>query len=202
MVKVKICGLTNLEDTFAAIDCGADAIGFIFAPSPRQVAPEVAREIVAKLPPFVTKVGVFVNSKRSEVRRIMLLCGLDIAQLHGDEGTTFCASLFPKVIKTFTPKSLPTLPELNRYKVALYMLDREKGEDTQPEKLWPIAKEIGAYGRVILAGGLTPENVAQAIKIAQPYAVDVASGVEEEPGKKDYARMQAFIKTAKKESLN
>ncbi len=193
MIKVKICGITNLEDALAAVEFGADALGFIFAHSARQVTPETANLIITELPPFVTKVGVFMGHTLPEIKSIMANCGLDIAQLHHDEGPEFCAELFPKVIKTFTPETLTSFEEAQRYQVAAFMIDKQKGSDTPPEKLWPIARKLRDYGRVILAGGLTPDNVSEAIRIAQPYAVDVASGVEREPGKKDHRKMQDFI---------
>ncbi|MCL0064434.1 phosphoribosylanthranilate isomerase [Dehalococcoidia bacterium] len=194
MIKVKICGLTNLEDALAAVEYGADALGFVFAPSPRQVTPEAARKIVAGLPPFVTRAGVFVNSGLAEVRETMSLCGLDLAQLHGEEGPGLCASLSPRVIKAFTPGNLPPLSQLGRYRVAAIMLDKDKGTGIEH---WAIARDIRRHVRLILAGGLTPGNVAQAIKVAQPYAVDVSSGVEERPGRKDHGKMRDFIKAAK-----
>ena len=196
-MKVKICGITNLDDALAAVEHGADALGFIFAPSPRQVASETVKAIVDELPPFVTKVGVFVNSDLDEIRQKISICGLDLAQLHESESPGIYETLFPRAIKVFTPGNLPSLAELNRYRVAAYMLDKAKGSDTKPEELWPIATDMSNYGQVILAGGLTPENVSQAIKVAQPYAVDVASGVEKEPGKKDHAMVRDFIREAK-----
>ena len=196
-MKVKICGITNLNDALAAVEYGADALGFIFAPSPRQVTSETVKTIVDRLPPFVTKVGVFLDSNLDEIREKMSICGLDLAQLHGNESPDIYGTLFPKAIKVFTPGNLPLLAELNRYRVAAYMLDKAKGSDTKPEELWPIARDMSNYERVILAGGLTPENVAQAIEIARPYAVDVASSVEKEPGKKDHARVKDFILAAK-----
>ena len=199
-MKVKICGITDLNDALAAVEYGADALGFVFAPSPRQVTPETVRAIVTELPPFVTKVGVFVDGALDEIRETMSVCGLDIAQLHGNENPDICAALFPRVIRAFTPDSLPQLAELDRYQVASYMLDKAKGSDIKPEQIWSVARDMTAYGRVILAGGLTPENVAQAIKIAQPYAVDVSSGVEKEPGKKDHTRVKDFIRAAKGQS--
>ena len=126
MVKVKICGVTNLDDALAAVEYGADALGFVFAPSPRQVPVEVVRGIVNKLPPFVYKVGVFVNSELKVVKETMSLCNLDIAQLHGDEGPDYCAALFPRAVKVFTSTNMPSITELARYKVAAYMLDRDK----------------------------------------------------------------------------
>jgi len=213
MTKVKICGITNLDDALAAIECGAAALGFVFAPSPRQVTTSAVKDIVGQLPPFIFKVGVFVNSELAEVQETMSLCNLDLAQLHGDESPDYCAALFPKAIKVFTtaalfPKAikvfttdnLPAYQELTHYHVAAYMLDRDKGAtagDTKQSRLWELAREIRDYGPLILAGGLTPESVGQAIETARPYAVDVSSGVESEPGKKDHGKLRAFIAAAR-----
>ena len=200
MTKVKICGITNLDDALAAIDSGADALGFVFAPSPRQVTTSAVRDIVNQLPPFICKVGVFVNSELAEIQETMSLCNLDLAQLHGDESPDYCAALFPKGIKVFTPDNLPASRELSRYRVAAYMLDRDKGAtagDTERSRLWKLAREIRDYGPLILAGGLTPESVGQAIETARPYSVDVSSGVESEPGKKDHGKLRSFIEAAK-----
>jgi phosphoribosylanthranilate isomerase len=200
MVKVKVCGITNLDDALAAVNYGADALGYIFAPSPRRVAPELVKEIVAKLPPFVCNIGVFVNGDIAEVRETIAFCGLDMAQLHGDETPDYCACLFPKNIKVFTSTNIPAKGGLKRYQVAAFMLDIEKGatvEDTEQRRLWYLAREIGGLYPVILAGGLTPENIGRAIVTARPYAVDVSSGVESEPGKKDPEKLRAFIQTAK-----
>jgi len=198
MVKVKICGITNLDDALATVGYGADALGFVFAPSPRQVTAEVVRGIVEKLPPFICKVGVFVNSDLALVKETMSHCNLDLAQLHGDEGPEYCAALFPKVIKVFNSNSMPLRTELIRYKVAAYMLDIDKGtafNESEQKKLWQLAHRLGDH--VILAGGLTSENVGLAIKIARPYAVDVSSGVEAEPGRKDHNKLRAFLIAAK-----
>ena len=200
MTKIKICGITNLDDALAAIECGADALGFVFAPSPRQVTMSAVRDIVSKLPPFVCKVGVFVNSEPALVQETMALCNLDLAQLHGDEDADYCAALFPKAIKVFTADSLPSGQELTHYRVAAFMLDRDKrvaASDAERERLWQLAREIRDYGPVILAGGLDPENVGHAIEVARPYAVDVSSGIEAEPGKKNYDKLRAFIAAAK-----
>ena len=200
MVKVKICGITNLDDAQAAVEYGADALGFVFAPSPRQVTPEAVREIVAKLPPFICKVGVFVNSTKSLLTKTMSICNLDLAQLHGDEGPEYCAALFPKVVKVFKANNMPSRTKLVRYKVAAYMLDIDKGaasNESEQKKLWQLAHRLRDYGPVILAGGLTSENVGEAIKIARPYAVDISSGVEIEPGRKDHDKLRAFLLAAK-----
>ena len=200
MVKVKICGITNLDDARAAIECGADALGFVFAPGPRQVTTKVVRDIVSKLPPFICRVGVFVNSQLALVQETMSLCNLGLVQLHGDEDADYCTALFPKAIKVFTADSLPSGQELTRYRVAAYMLDKDKrvgASDIEQNRLWQLARGIRDYGPVILAGGLTPETVGQAIEVARPYAVDVSSGIEAEPGKKDNDKLRAFIATAK-----
>jgi len=200
MVRVKICGITNPDDALAAVEYGADALGFVFAPSPRQVTPEKVRRIVKNLPPFVCKVGVFVNSELEFVKQTMAVCNLDLAQLHGDEGTEYCTALFPRAIKVFTNNNLPPVEKLARYRVAAYMLDKDKGSEiskAEQKKLWQLARQIGEHGPVILAGGLTPENVSEAIKVARPYAVDVSSGVEMKPGVKDHEKMRAFLRTAK-----
>lgn len=205
MVKVKICGITNLDDALAAVECGADALGFVFAYSPRQVTAEIVRDIVAKLPPFICKVGVFVNSDLALVKETILLCNLDLAQLHGDEIPEYCAALFPKVVKVFHSNSMPSRTEMIRYKATAYMLDINKGaasDESGRKKLWQLAHRLGEDGLVILAGGLTSENVGQAIKIAYPYAVDVSSGVETEPGRKDYNKLRAFIMAAKGTGAN
>ena len=193
MVKVKICGITNLKDALAAASYGADMLGFIFAKSPRKVEPRTVREIVANLPPSIIKVGVFMDQDISEVKEIVTFCGLDMAQLHGSESPEFCESLPVRIIKSFTPQTLPEMNEIRNYKVELLMLDKQKGVDTSPEELWSIAREMTQYGQVILAGSLTPDNVSEAIRVAQPYAVDVASGVEAIPGKKDHRRLKDFI---------
>jgi len=200
MVKVKVCGITNFDDALAAVECGADALGFVFAPSPRHVTTEIAREIADRLPPFICKVGVFVNSDLKQLKQTMATCHLDLAQLHGDEDAGYCTALFPRAIKVFTTKNTPPERELRQFRVAAYMLDIDKGtafKSSEQMRLWQLAHRLGEYGPVILAGGLTPSNVGEAIKIARPYAVDVSSGVESEPGKKDHDKMQAFIETAR-----
>jgi len=202
MVKVKICGITNLADALAAVECGADALGFVFATSPRQLTAEVARGIIEKLPPFLCRVGVFVNTDLKQVKDTMASCHLDLAQLHGDEDTGYCAALSPRAIKVFTTKNMPSERELRLYRVAAYMLDVDKEtalKGSAQAELWQLAHRLGDYGPVILAGGLTPSNVGKAIKIAHPYAVDVSSGVESRTGKKAYNKMHDFIMAAKGE---
>ena len=201
MVKVKICGITNLEDALAAVKWGADALGFVFAPSPRQVTPQQVAKIVAELPPFVCKVGVFVDSELQEVEEIMRACGLDLAQLHGSESPDFCQELFPRVIKSFRVKDESVLDLLPQYRVSAYLLDGYSASlkgGTGQSFDWGIAKKARHYGPIILSGGLTSANVRQAIDRVRPYAVDVSSGVESKPGKKDHGKLRAFLEAAKR----
>ncbi|MBE0481804.1 MAG: phosphoribosylanthranilate isomerase [Dehalococcoidia bacterium] len=202
MVKVKICGITNLEDALAAVRSGADALGFVFAPSPRRMTPGAVREIVEKLPPLICKVGVFQDMDADSIKETLSYCHLDLAQLHGSEGPDACAALFPRVIKAFTVSTLPHTEDLSSYRVAAYMLDREKGRrhTRASEDVWRAVRSLRDHGLLILAGGLTPGNVSEAVKIARPYAVDVSSGVESRPGRKDHARLRAFIISARRGS--
>jgi len=204
MVKVKVCGITNAEDAMAAVALGADALGFVFAPSPRQVTRQQVADIVAKLPPFVCKVGVFVDSSLQEVTETLQSCGLDLAQLHGSESPGFCQALSPRVIKAFRVKDESVLDLLPRYKASAYLLDSYhealKGGTGQSFN-WEIARKARRYGRIVLSGGLTPENVRQAITEVQPFAIDVSSGMESRPGVKDHAKLRAFLKAAKSTPL-
>ena len=201
MIKVKICGITNLEDALAAVRCGADALGFVFADSPRRIEPHLVSQIVAQLPPFVTKVGVFVDGELDIVREIMLKCSLDLAQLHGSESPAFCQALFPRVVKSFRVRDESVLELMPHYHVSAYLLDSyhptQKG-GTGRGFDWGIAQRAKQYGHLILSGGLTVENVSSAVREVQPYAVDVSSGVESSPGKKDHRKIRTFIEAAKR----
>jgi len=200
MVRVKICGITNLEDALSAIEWGTDALGFVFAPSPRQLTLEQAQSMVEQLPPFVSKVGVFVDSNLVTVQQVMSACGLDLAQLHGSESPDFCQALFPRVIKSFRVKDESTLALLPQYKVSAYLLDSYHPHlvgGTGQVFNWDIAKRASQYGPIILSGGLGPDNVRQAISKVNPYAVDVSSGIESSPGKKDHHKMRAFLRLCK-----
>lgn len=200
-VKVKVCGITNAEDARAAVEAGADALGFIFyAKSPRYVVPAVAARIIADLPPLVTLVGVFVNEEPATVRSIMDACGLAIAQLHGDENAAYCHDLSRPAMKALRLKDRGSLLALAEYQgrgaVRGFVLDRFSEAAYGGTGLitnWALAAEVAKSTRVLLAGGLTPENVREAISTVRPYGVDVSSGVESAPGKKDHAKMFAFL---------
>jgi len=201
MVKVKICGNTNLDDAMAAVQAGADAVGFVFyAKSPRVVDPKTAAEIIARLPPFVVPVGVFVNEEIGTVRRIMEDCHITLAQLHGDESPDYCADLGRPVLKAIRVRDRRDLERMTAYQVGGFVLDafvegRPGGTGVTID--WDLAGEAQVLGPVILAGGLTPDNVLEAVRQVRPYAVDVTSGVEASPGKKDHAKVRAFITNAK-----
>src|SRR3989442_5965987 len=202
-VKVKICGVTNLEDALAAVDAGADALGFMFyEPSPRNVPVKVAADIIRQVPPFVAKVGVFVNATDESVRRAIAECGLDTLQFHGDETPEFCRKFRPlKIYKAFRMENLQSLRALPGYRTDAWLLDsfvEGKLGGTGAKFNWDLAVESKKLGRpIILAGGLTPENVADAVRKVRPFAVDVSSGVESAPGKKDHAKVRRFIAAAK-----
>jgi phosphoribosylanthranilate isomerase len=203
MLRVKICGITNREDALLAADLGAHALGFIFyAKSPRSVRPEAAREIIRALPPFVLTVGVFVDEEAQTVREIARFAGLDWLQLHGSESPEYCRSLGRRVIKGFRIRDEGSLSLLPPYREAVqaFLLDTYRpgtlggtGETFD----WSLARKAGELGPVILAGGLTAANAAQAIAQARPQALDVASGVEAAPGKKDPAKLRAFFAAVK-----
>jgi phosphoribosylanthranilate isomerase len=175
---------------------GADALGFVFAESSRRISPEEARSITSQLPPFVAKVGVFVNSPLTHLRRIRDYCGLDAVQLHGEEDADYIQALGPGVIKALRLNGKP-LGELPKAALLLDAYDPKLRGGTGKICDWHAAKKLARSRLVILAGGLGPENVAQAIEQVKPYAVDVSSGVESEPGRKDHDKIASFIKSAR-----
>jgi phosphoribosylanthranilate isomerase len=200
-VKVKVCGTTRLKDALLAVECGADAIGFIFyKKSPRCVSVKTAKEICSKLPPFVHRVGVFVNETADAINRIADRCGLDAVQLHGDESPAFCKKIKHRVIKVVRVKDLGSLKGLSRYPVDGFLLDTYKEDQwggTGKVFDWELAARAKRYGPVIIAGGLNPRNVKAAIQKVKPYGVDVSSGVEQSPGKKDPKKVKAFLKAVR-----
>lgn len=204
MVKIKICGITNLDDALMAADHGADALGFNFyRKSPRYIAPEKAAEIISQLPPFVVPVAIFVNEREEKIREVQFTTGIKILQLHGDERSGFCERFGNRVIKAFQVKDRESLQQMAHYRVSAFLLDSYKeglrggtGETFD----WHLAVVAKTFGRVILAGGLTPENVGHAVKLVQPYGVDVAGGVENEKGIKDHGKLKKFISEVRKAS--
>jgi phosphoribosylanthranilate isomerase len=197
---VKICGVTRAEDALLAVRHGADAIGFNFWPrSKRYVAPEVARRIVARLPPLVVTVGVFVDPSLEEIRAAVDASRVGTVQLHGDEPPALCAAIGLPVLKAIRVKDAHSLAALASYEVAGFLLDSATpGYGGSGETFdWKLAAEAAQAVPVVLAGGLTPENVAAAVQAVRPFAVDVASGVESAPGVKDEEKVRRFIERAK-----
>ncbi len=199
-MHIKICGITNIEDALAAVDYGADALGFVFYPaSPRYVSPQTAREITSFLPPFVTTIGVFVNEEESKIKEIMKYAGINVLQLHGDEPPEMC-SIWHKVIRALRVKDLIDLKPLAACSVSAFLLDAySSGQFGGTGQIfnWDIAVEAKRYGHIILSGGLNPDNIEKAIKWVRPYAVDVSSGIEAEKGKKNLKKMKLFIERAR-----
>jgi len=221
MTRVKVCGITNLEDARMAVNAGADALGFIFVENtPRFVTPEQVAPIVRRLPPFVTPVGVFWDHPTGHVKATIEACGLRAVQFHGDETPEDCQGYSVPVIKTIKLPPASTIDGLPEYRigerfgaflyrkvVAAYLLDSQarwsEGEGREPLEWRSIRLLADMSPRdssppVVLSGGLTPDNVATAVSIVRPFAVDVNSGVEARPGKKDPDKLRRFIAEAKR----
>jgi len=200
--RVKICGITNLADAQAAAEAGADALGFIFyEKSPRFVSLETAVEISKQLAPAPMRVGVFVNAPEDFIRRAISECGLAMLQFHGDEPPDFCTQFGLMNMKAFRIRNAESLKEIPEYKTNAYLLDAFSSTTlggTGEAFNWDLAIEAQKFGKpIFLAGGLTPGNVADAVRKVQPFAVDVSSGVESSPGIKDQVKVRTFIKAAK-----
>ena len=201
MVKVKICGITNRDDAQTAVAAGADALGFVmYKKSPRWVEPAVARAIIAELPPFVLPIGVFVNEEADTVRKLMDECGLALAQLHGDESASYCQQLGRPVLKALRLKNRGSLLHVAEFQgragvrgVLIDAFSDQAYGGTGQTVDWTLAAEVARTVPMLLAGGLTPSNVAEAVRSVRPYGVDVSSGVEMSPGKKDREKVHAFI---------
>ena len=201
-VKVKICGITNLPDGMAAAEAGADALGFVFYDqSPRHVSVEAAASLIRQLPPFVMKVGVFVNAPEDLVVWAIRECGLNLLQFHGDEAPEYCLQFGLMSMKAFRVRDAASLQAVLGYHTDAWLLDAYspgKPGGTGETFNWDLALEAQDWGRpIFLAGGLTSENVAEAVRCARPYGVDASSGVEAAPGRKDHAKVRAFIQAAK-----
>jgi phosphoribosylanthranilate isomerase len=197
-IKVKICGMTQLKDALFAVEQGVDAVGFIFyKKSPRAVTMKTVREIITKLPPLVDTVGVFVNESAERLNKIADYCGLDLVQLHGEESPAFCRKIHRRVIKAFRVKDLQSIKQLEKFPVSGFLLDTffdDLHGGTGKTFDWNLALPAKKMGPVILAGGLTPRNILQAVRQVRPYGVDVCSGVEKSPGIKDLEKVRAFLK--------
>ena len=204
MVRVKICGITNLRDAQAAQAAGADAVGFVFAPSPRRISEARAKQIASALGPWISKVGVFVNQRPAAVERVMKHCSLDAAQLHGDESLKTARTLRSKgirVIKAVRIGSNSDLKAFRNYPADAFLLDTASPGvygGTGKSFDWKVLKKIRFSKPVIVSGGLRPENVGRLLRQYIPYGVDVSSGVEKSPRKKNVKRISEFIKNAKK----
>ena len=199
--RVKICGITRLADALTAVEAGADALGFVFAPNtPRFVDPDRVASITAQLPPFVTTVGVFVSKDAPTIKGIIDRCRLDVVQLHADVPPEFCRALDKRVIKAIRVKDESSLSILSNYDVNAFLLDtyvEGKMGGTGQVFDWDLALKAKTRARIIVAGGLDPDNVAQAVRRVKPYGVDVGSGVESRPGRKDPHKIREFIKAVR-----
>jgi phosphoribosylanthranilate isomerase len=211
MIRVKICGIRTLEAAQAAVEAGAHALGFVFAPSLRQVTPQEAERIIRELPPFVSRVGVFVDTPRQEVVEIARVCRLDALQFHGREAPDYCLGWQQQVIKAFRLRDGSVLEQMDRYQVDACLLDAYvpgQAGGTGQRCDWGLARQAAVPGsagswrraplrRIILAGGLTPDNVEQAVRQARPCAIDVSSGVET-GGVKDPDKIRALLRAVRR----
>ena len=206
MVKVKVCGITNIDDAVTAIELGADALGFNFyPPSPRYIAPEQARKILLQLPELVCRVALFVNETRAHVDAVLDACRapdrrelFTTLQFHGEETGEYCQGWNLKVIKAFRVKDQQSLQIMEGFPANLYLVDSWAPGYGGSGARFPWSWLRGcAADRIILAGGLDAENVAEAVRQVHPYAVDVCTGVEAKPGLKDHAKIKEFIRAAK-----
>jgi phosphoribosylanthranilate isomerase len=199
-VRVKICGITNGQDALAAARSGVSALGFVFSKSPRKVTPERARSIIENIPPLLQTVGVFVDEPTEWIRDVADYCGLDMVQLHGRETPSACKSLAPRAVKAFRIQRPSDVHEISSYKgvVRGVLLDsrvRGAAGGTGRSFDWALALEARAYGiPLLLAGGLNPHNIRKALRMLNPFGVDVSSGVERAPGIKDEQLIRLFMK--------
>jgi phosphoribosylanthranilate isomerase len=196
--RVKVCGITRHEDAALAVSLGADALGFIFwARSPRAIVPAAARAIHAHLPPFVTRVGVFVNASPDEVAEATRVAGLDVVQLHGDEPAETYAGVGARVMKVAALETMADVDRVQAWPLSVTPLvdavDRERRGGTGRVADWALAARVAAIRPMVLAGGLNADNVGQAVSRVRPWAVDVSSGVEDAPGLKSPTRLRAFF---------
>jgi phosphoribosylanthranilate isomerase len=197
-VKVKICGITSAADAEAAVQAGADALGLMFYPgSSRYISLETAQDIARRLPPYIIRTGVFADPNPSDVLAALQLCQLNLLQFHGTETPEFCLQFGSMTMKAFRVQNTDSLSAMSAYHTDAFLLDScvpGKPGGTGETFNWDLALEVKKFGKpIFLAGGLSPQNVAEAVRKVEPFGVDVSSGVELSPGKKDAAKMQAFI---------
>ena len=201
MIRVKVCGITNSEDALCAVRLGASALGFVFyEKSPRFVTPAEAGEIIRRLPPFVTKVGVFVNAEADYLREARDIAGFDVYQFHGDETPEFCAAFGEDYIKAIRVKDTNSLDVVKLYDTDAFLFDAYSPDaygGTGENFSWDVLSGRKLEDKfVILSGGLNSDNVRDAIRAVDPYAVDVSSGVESSPGVKDHLKLKQFMEAA------
>ncbi len=203
MVKVKICGITNLEDARVSVAAGCDALGFLFyKKSPRYISVQKAKEIIKDIPKNIIKIGVFVNATETSIKQVAKECGLDILQFHGNETPEFCKKFKRyKIIKVFRIKNKSSLRDVLKYKVFAYLFDTyssSKLGGTGKKFNWKLVTQLDDLKQAIfLSGGLNEKNVQAAIRAVHPQWVDASSSLESKPGKKDYRRVRKFISAAK-----
>lgn len=200
-MRIKLCGITSLDDARRCVDAGVDALGFIFVPgTPRHVTAETAARIIEALPPFVTPVGVFWDHPAGQVKAIAEECRLGALQFHGDEAPEDLLEHRLPVIKTLKVASAADLARMPEYRVAAFLLDsptRWSEGSARPPIPWDVAADAARRHPVLLSAGLTPDNVALAVRRVRPYGVDVNSGVEARPGRKDPAKVRRFVAEAR-----
>jgi phosphoribosylanthranilate isomerase len=197
-VKVKFCGITSAADAEAAVQAGADALGLMFYPgSPRHISLETAQDIARRLPPYIIRAGVFADPNPSDVFAAIQLCQLNVVQLHGNETPEFCLQFGVMTMKAFRIQNADSLLPMSTYRTDAFLLDshvKGKPGGTGETFNWDLALKAKKFGKpIFLAGGLTPQNVAEAVRKVAPFGVDVSSGIEQSPGKKDAQKMKDFI---------
>jgi phosphoribosylanthranilate isomerase len=197
VTRVKICGITSADDAAAAVEAGADALGFVFVPgTPRLVHLDVAERIVRDLPPFVTTVGVFVDQSLEDLLRIADRCHLRAVQLHGSEPDAYCRCIPLTVIKAIRVRDVQDLGSIATYPAHAFLLDafvEGQAGGTGTPISWDVTRQAKGKAPIILSGGLRPDTVGLAIRLVRPYGVDVSSGVERSPGRKDHKKVREFL---------
>jgi len=206
MVKIKICGITNLEDALNSVKAGCNALGFVFyRKSPRYITPEKASPIIKHIPAHILKIGVFVNAKEKTIKRIARLCNLDMVQFHGNESPEFCKKFKGyKIIKAFRVKDKIELKNLLNYKTFAYLFDtfvKSKIGGTGRKFNWALVRHLSGFNKpIFLSGGLNVKNVTEAMRQVRPDWLDVSSSIETKPGKKDYKKVKKFISLARQKA--